>query len=128
MKEKHPGKFRFHIPLLFMLLTLALTAAAQKGSSDTAVFVPSIDSIPVAADSAATAPADREATFDGEDEDAEGDAKDDGKEKEKFIRIDSPGWSQDTFPQRKADTRLFRNDDEFWYANATFAKQKKQGK
>jgi hypothetical protein len=127
MKEKHQGKFRFHIPLLILLLTVALTSFAQQSSPDTAVFVPSIDSLPLDTDSVAIAESlSKEAISNGDDEDA--DVKDNEKEKNKFIEIASPGWKQDSFPQRRADTRLFKNDDDFWYANATFAKKKKENK
>jgi hypothetical protein len=129
MKEKYQGNFRFHIPLLLLLLTFALTSLAQQTSPDTAVFIPSIDSLPAQEDSvAAVVPVDRDANFEGDDEDAEEAVKDDDKEKNKFIEIASPGWKQDSFPQRKADSRLFKNDDEFWYANATFEKKKKENK
>jgi hypothetical protein len=86
MKEKHQGKFRFHIPLLLLLLTFALTSLAQQTSPDTAVFIPSIDSLPAQEDSVATAvPIDRDANFEGDDEDGEEGVKDDEKEKNKFI-------------------------------------------
>ena len=126
MKEKHhAGKFKFHIPLLCMLLFLSLASSSQKANPDSGILVPSIDSL------AQTEPVDREASFDGEDEAQEDtvrvdvqDEEKEEKEKNKFIEIASPGWKLDTFPQRNADTRLFKNDDEFWYANATFAKKK----
>jgi hypothetical protein len=128
MNEKHhAGKFRFHIPLLCMLLFLALVSSSQKTNpDDSMVFIPSIDSM------ATTEPADKEAGFEGEDEaqadTVSGEVQKEVKAKDKFIEIASPGWRLDTFPQRKADTRLFKNDDEFWYANATFAKKKTQSK
>jgi hypothetical protein len=129
MKETHQGKFRFHIPLLILLLIFALTSFSQQRSPDTAVFVPSIDSLPAEIDSVATAvPIDREASADANDEDEDEGVKDDEKEKNKFIEIASPGWKLDSFPQRRADTRLFKNDDDFWYANATFAKKKQENK
>jgi len=123
MNEKHyAGKFRFHIPLLCMLLFLALASSSQKANSDSGILVPSIDSL------AQTEPVDREASFEGEDEATAdtitGDVQDEVKDRNKFIERTSPGWRIDTFPQRNADTRLFKNDDEFWYANATFAKKK----
>src|SRR5689334_514396 len=124
MNEKHhAGKYKFHIPLLCMLLFLALASSSQKANPDSGILVPSIDSI------AQTEPVDREASFEGEDEDAvdstNGDEQEEGKGKNKFIEIASPGWRLDTFPQRNADTRLFKNDDEFWYANANIEKKKK---
>lgn len=125
MKEKRKGKFRFHIPLLLLLLSIAFTSFSQQTSTDTAVFVPSFDSVPPAEDSAVvSAPVDSDASFEGDDEDAADGVKED--EKDRFLKVDSPGWKSDTFSQRKADMRLFKNDDEFWYANATFEKKKRK--
>jgi len=125
MKEKYPGKFRFCIPLLFLLLIPALPSLAQQTSHDTAVYVPSIDSMPSGEDTIAAVPVDREANFEGDDEDADEDVKDDEKANDKFIEVASSDWKQDSFSQRHVDKRLFNNDDDFWYANTTFAKKKK---
>lgn len=130
MKETRQGKFRFRILLLALLLTFAFTSFSQKASTDTAVFVPSIDSMPSEVDSVAVAgPVDTDANFEGDDEGADDDGvKEAEKENDKFLKVDSPGWRTDTFSQRRADMRLFKNDDEFWYANATFEKKKKENK
>lgn len=128
MKENRHRKFRFQIPLLLLLLICAFTSFSQRRSMDTAVFIPSIDSMPPPLDTTIAGPVDSDASFEGDDEDADDGVKEVEKEKDKFIKVDSPGWRLDTFSQRKADMRLFKNDDEFWYANAIFEKKKKASK
>ena len=101
-----------------MLLSFSIFSFAQETKPDTVILVPSYDS-------AAVAPVDREASFESDDEDANDAVKESGtdKEKETFLPIGAPGSGLDSFPQRRADTRLFKSDEDFWYANAIFKKR-----
>jgi hypothetical protein len=119
MKEiHHPVTFRLQFSLLCMLLVFSIVSAAQQTSEDTVVLMPSLDS------AAVVEPVDREASFQGDDdEEDEADVAKEEEDKLKFATIGSPGSGLDSFAQRRADTRVFNNNDEFWYANTSFEKK-----
>lgn len=122
MKQNHhPPTFRTFIPLLFMLVFLSISSFAQVNKPDTVILVPSYDSAEVS-------PVDSEASFEGDDEDVSDAVKESDTDRNTFLPIGAPGSGLDSFSQRRADTRLFKNDDDFWYANATFKKKAQEKK
>jgi hypothetical protein len=104
-----------------MLVFLSVSSFAQVNKPDTVILVPSYDSAEVS-------PVDSEASFEGDGEDVSDAVKETDTDKNTFLPIGAPGSGPDSFSQRRADTRLFKNDDDFWYANATFKKKTEEKK